>query len=277
MTTTIPEAVEFAPGGSEFVVSKSQIALAGTQEQTLTVKSAVTPTFTTDVDWIKLGAVQRGLAAANTYFVTVSADENPLYDVRTGNITVKAGNNSFTTSVTQYGSETVELISVNPSATLSPNGGSLVINYAATGDVTIESPEWLVRTVSRSLDENSVSFTYSGNYGEEARGGDVVIALLSDPSISLVVPVEQAKAEATTNMSSTAKELVAKMYAGINIGNTMECPDGEGTWSGAVVNQNYILGLKKRRLQRRAHPLRMEQPPEQPRHQHYRSRMARPR
>ncbi len=40
----------------------------------------------------------------------------------------------------------------------------------------------------------------------------------------------------------SAKELAASMRAGINIGNTMECPNGEGDWS-MPVNKKYIAAL----------------------------------
>jgi len=238
-----PGRVEFLSG--EFVVSKTQIALAGTQEQTLTIKSPVVPEVTSDAQWLHAGAVSGGASSSGIYSVTVSADENPQYDPRTGTITVKAGSRSQTVTVTQYGAETVNVVSVTPSATLDPNGGSVTVTFAATGDVDIQTPSWLAKSTPRSLDESSVTFTYSANYGEEARGGDIVISLVSDASISAVIAVSQAKAEATTDMSCNAVQLAAKMYAGINIGNTMECPDTEGAWSGAVVNESYIRGLKQ--------------------------------
>lgn len=40
----------------------------------------------------------------------------------------------------------------------------------------------------------------------------------------------------------TAKQIASDMYAGINIGNTMECPGGEGDWS-MPVNEEYVASL----------------------------------
>ncbi len=45
-------------------------------------------------------------------------------------------------------------------------------------------------------------------------------------------------------MTHSAKELAQLINIGINIGNTMECPEGEGTWGVAKVNETYIKGLK---------------------------------
>lgn len=42
----------------------------------------------------------------------------------------------------------------------------------------------------------------------------------------------------------TAAEVARQMFAGINIGNTLECPDGEGTWGTGKVTIEYIRGLK---------------------------------
>lgn len=46
-------------------------------------------------------------------------------------------------------------------------------------------------------------------------------------------------------MNSDAKVLAAKMYAGINIGNTLEVPKGQDWGNNATVSAAYINGLKK--------------------------------
>lgn len=46
-------------------------------------------------------------------------------------------------------------------------------------------------------------------------------------------------------MNSDAKTLAAKMYAGINIGNTLEVPKGQDWGNNATVSSAYIKGLKK--------------------------------
>lgn len=236
-----PGKVEFESG--DFVVSKSTMALAGTQEQTLTIKSPVKPTVTSDAEWLHVGAVERS-ATSTIYTCAVSCDANATYDVRTATISVVAGSDTKTITVSQYGSETVQIVSTTPGTELDPEGGSVTVTYAATGEVKVTKPSWLELVKSRSLEENTYTFTYSANYGEEARGGDIVISLVSDESISAVVPVTQAVAEKSNDMSSNAMQLAAKMYAGVNIGNTMEPPTGEGSWGAAKVTLDYVKGLK---------------------------------
>lgn len=45
-------------------------------------------------------------------------------------------------------------------------------------------------------------------------------------------------------LNATARQVADAMTCGINIGNTMECPTGEGAWSGTEVTPEYIKGLK---------------------------------
>ena len=226
----------------EFVVNKTEIAIAGTKEQTITVKSPVKPSASSDASWLHVGPVGSS-NSSSIYTIPLWCDENTAFDVRTGNLTVTAGSISKTVKVTQYGAETVEIKSVSPAA-LSATGGSLTVTFASTGDVQVKAADWLKEVKSKALVENTVSFTYSVNYGDAERSGDIVISLVSDPSISKTVTVKQPKMEPTTDMSDDAKTIAKKMFAGINIGNTMECPGEEGAWSGAKVNEEYIKGLK---------------------------------
>lgn len=46
------------------------------------------------------------------------------------------------------------------------------------------------------------------------------------------------------SINLTAKQIAADMFAGINIGNTMEVPGGETGWGNPKVNEAYIQGLK---------------------------------
>lgn len=225
----------------EFVVSKTEIAVAGTKEQSITVKSPVKPSVAADASWIHTGAVESKSSAV--YSFSVWCDENSAFDVRSGNITVTAGSTTKTVKVTQYGAETVEIKTVSP-AELLADGGTLSVTYAATGDVQIKAPEWLKEEKSKALVENTVRYTYGANYSEAERSGDIVITLVSDASVSKTVTVKQPKMAPSTDMSDDAKTLAKKMFTGINIGNTMECPNDEGAWSGAKVNEAYIKGLK---------------------------------
>lgn len=226
----------------DFVVGKTEIAVAGTAEQIISVKSPVKPTAKADAEWIHIGNITAS-QSSSIYSLPVWCDENSTFDVRSGNISITAGSYTKTVKVTQYGAETVEIRSVEPGNELEANGGTLTINFAATGAVTVSAPEWLREVKSKALTENSVQFTYSANYGDAARSGDVVISLDSDAAIKQTVSFTQAKATPSTDMSDDAKTLAKKMVAGINIGNTLEVPKGQD-WGNPAVNEEYIKGLK---------------------------------
>lgn len=225
-------------------VSKSSMALAGTTSQILVVKAPEAPSVTADADWIHLGQVLPKEGAKALYEIEVVADANPGYEPRTGNINVVCGTEKSVIPVTQFATETVIITGAVPSAQLESTGGSVVINFSATGEVAIEAPSWLSEVTARSLTENSIEYTYGPNLTADARSGEIVITLVKDNSISASIAVSQDKAAPSTDMSDDAKALAKKMVAGINIGNTMEVPGGETGWGNPVVNEDYIKGLK---------------------------------
>jgi len=230
------------PQGS-FRVSKTQVALAGTESQRISIRSAVAPQVSSSAEWLHATAPE--LSGSGLYVTSVSADANPEYDDRSATLTIVAGDDRATVAVTQYASQTVRIDEVLPSATLEPGGGTLTVRYAATGDITVTAPEWLSQVSGRALSENELTFVYSMNNTGAALAGEIVLALASDASIKANVTVTQEPYAGTSDMSLNAKQLAAKMYAGINIGNTLECPTGEGAWSGAVVNLAYVHALKE--------------------------------
>lgn len=96
-----------------------------------------------------------------------------------------------------------------------------------------------------------IEFTAEANTTENEQTSTFVV---SADNGTAEVTVRQAAGEIQTpeepvvpsepQMGSTAMQLAAKMYAGINIGNTMETPDREGAWNCPVVNRDYVKGLK---------------------------------
>ncbi|MDE6022918.1 MAG: cellulase family glycosylhydrolase, partial [Muribaculaceae bacterium] len=130
--------------------------------------------------------------------------------------------------------------SVDPQGDLDPNGGTITIKYVSTGKPTANLPEWIRETDTRSLDEGLLSLTYSPNNSGNTREASIVLAVGKNATASVTVR-QNAKTVAALNGKS-AKEIAADMYAGVNIGNTMECPGGEGDWS-MPVNERYVESL----------------------------------
>ena len=217
---------------------KDEVLLAGTNSQQLNIKATSKPTLTCDADWLKIGEVKS--LTTGIYTVDLTAEANVTGDTRTAKVTVTAGKETATVTVTQHSSDVVEIRSIDPQGDLDPNGGTLTIKYAATGVPATNLPEWIKETGTRSLDEGVLSFTYSPNNTGREREGIIVLAVGKDAIAN--VSVRQGARTASTLNGKTAKEIAADMYAGINIGNTMECPKGEGDWS-MPVNETYVAAL----------------------------------
>ncbi|MDE6268178.1 MAG: cellulase family glycosylhydrolase [Muribaculaceae bacterium] len=98
-----------------------------------------------------------------------------------------------------------------------------------------------IYTVTLTIDENTSTESREGAVDVKS-GSEVknVTVTQAGAEPEPVVPVTPDPASEVTG--KTAKELAADMWAGINIGNTMECPGQEGAWS-MVVNQTYVAGL----------------------------------
>lgn len=217
------------------IIVKSEVSLSSTTPQTLNIKAPATPTVSAEATWLHIGTVNSG--AAGIYSVELQAEPNPEASSRTTDLTITAGAHKATVKVTQNPGETISITSVEPSETLLPNGGELTIKYTSSSKPKAETPEWM--TVKEQAD-GSMTLRYGANFGEKREG---TVILTVTPSVKAEVKVSQEKIQLPQEMGSTAKELAAKMYAGINIGNTLEAPDGEGSWSPRV-KEEYIAGLK---------------------------------
>lgn len=229
--------------GGDWKVGTESLSLTGTEEKSVTVRSAVLPVATADASWVKLGSMKS--LGQNMYSFTIGCEENPGYDPRTATVTVAGGNDKSTISISQWGKEHVEIVSVTPSETLEPQGGSITLKYASTGDVSVTVPTWLTREPSKALTETEVTYVYSANLTGAKREGRIEVTLASNPEMSAAVTVSQEFYDVSLSTATTDAKTIAKaMYAGINIGNTMEVPGGETGWGNPKVNQTYIRGLK---------------------------------
>ena len=224
--------------GSSGLTVKEEVMLAGTNFQQLNIKASVKPTLTCDAEWLKISEVKS--LTIGIYSVDISAEPNATGETRTAKVTVTAGKETATVTVTQVSSDVVEIRSIDPKGDLDPNGGTLTIKYAATGVPATNLPEWIREEGTRSLDEGVLSLTYSPNNTGKEREGIIVLAVGKDAITN--VTVRQPARQAVALSGKSAKEIAAEIHAGINIGNTMECPGKEGDWS-MPVNETYVAAL----------------------------------
>ena len=145
--------------------------------------------------------------------------------------------------------ETTENITITPQTLSYPNNGG-------TAEFTVQAPNaaqvkteasWLTLTKSKqeaiSLDggkRRAVKIVFTAkaaaNLNNAERQATINVTVNNKPAG--VISVSQAAGSAPVSDLS-AKAIAKKIFAGINIGNTMECPgpNAEGVWSGAKVNK----------------------------------------
>lgn len=129
--------------------------------------------------------------------------------------------------------------------TFDGDGGTQAFTVTASEEPTVTSNASWCSFVYQGVASNVYSYEVSvaANSEEERTTTIKVVAGTSMKEIA----ISQAKKEVVipdVGMEHDATELAALMYAGINIGNTMECPGNEGAWSGTKVNEAYVRGLK---------------------------------
>ena len=233
---------EYEPGPvwGDGITVKSEVALDGATAQTLNMKAPSSPTLATEAEWLHIGAPEA--KDAGIYSVSLQGDINPTGETRSATIAISAGQHKATVNVTQFAGKAVIISAIEPSETLRPEGGSVTIKYAATENPSVSVPDWIrvATDGGRALTDGTLVLEYSANTGKEARSGEVVLTI--NATAKATVTLTQEPKPMSAEMGSTAKELAAKMYAGINIGNTMECPGKEGDWS-MPVNEAYVAAL----------------------------------
>lgn len=215
-------------------------------KQTLNVRSNVTlEVISSAPEWCKV--VEESSTSKTVFKYTIEVEANTTHNNREAAVTVKAaGRESGKFTVSQTAADGLIIASESLSFSLPASGGNISVKLTANGNV-VATPEvtWIKDITTRSMTERTYTFSVSENLLTE-RVGNISFTL---GEVTETVVVTQAGAEAG-NMNSNARELAAKMYAGINIGNTLEACDnvnkkaGETMWGNPVVNETYIKGLK---------------------------------
>lgn len=226
----------------EFKVSASQIPMlrdAGTE--TFYVESNSLPSVATDgADWVNVGSIALNGMSQRIYAVNISVKENTGYDTRRSILTVSADGQTRNVEVVQ--SNNTGIMLATPSATVSAEGGALSVAVRATGEFSISMPEWIVRKEARSLSDFSVNFMVSPNNSGTARSGEIRFTLDDDPERSVIFTVNQESQVLTAVM--TAKEVVSDIYAGWNLGNSLEATGSETAWGNPRTTKALIDAVK---------------------------------
>lgn len=211
-------------------------------EQSLVIQSNVDLTATPSETWLTVESVQSTSAKMRKFNVICEPSADGL--ASTAKITITATGYTGEVSVIRKGGSVLALVSdaeINATA----EGGTFNIVVSANEKPTIKSSDWWVTSPEATEADGVYTFAavVAQNLTTSARSATLTV---SNTGGEVTVTVNQAAGSSSddSDMPSDAKTLIGKIYAGINIGNTMECTSGEGAWSGYKVNSAYVAGLK---------------------------------
>ncbi|SFK53764.1 Aryl-phospho-beta-D-glucosidase BglC, GH1 family [Porphyromonadaceae bacterium KH3CP3RA] len=231
-----PVAPEIIPAKSEMTFSKT----GGTE--TLSVKSNVAlEVKSNDESWCRVAPASSASGAVYKYTVTV--DANPDTDDRSTTITVKGGNITQTINVVQTAADGL-IVTPTTFNDITGEGTQIEVRLTTNSAVTITcNDSWITEISSRAaMTERTLTFNVAANYGDP-RTGSITFTL---GDLTETVTVNQLAGNIpNVGMESDALVLAAKMYAGWNIGNTLEAIGGETAWGNPKVTEDYIKKIKE--------------------------------
>ncbi len=149
-------------------------------------------------------------------------------------------------------------IKVSPeSVTVAVGGGEYTLDVTMNGSkwVATSDQTWCTVSVKSSFQPYvQVIVTSSSNITINARTARLTFVMDSKLTVNVTVTQEGLKdlypdysnriAPDATGMTSNAKTLAAKMSAGWNLGNSLECPGGETAWGNPMTTQRLIDSVK---------------------------------
>jgi aryl-phospho-beta-D-glucosidase BglC (GH1 family) len=213
-------------GGSEILSVKSNVALE--------VKS-------NEESWCRVAPASSSSDAVYRYNVTVDANSNT--SDRSTTLTVKGGNVNQTVAIIQTAADGLV---VTPTAftDISSESTRIEVDMTTNGVVTITcNDDWITEETARTaMMEQTRTFIVSANYGDRRTG--TITFTLGDLTETVTV-TQLAGSMPNEGMESDALVLAAKMYAGWNIGNTLEAIGGETAWGNPRINEAYIQQIKQ--------------------------------
>jgi len=192
-------------------------------------------------DWISVGIPSFNGDSKRIYAVSVATVDNHEYEDRTATITVRAGANSAQVTVIQSAADGIAVLEKN--VTVDANGGDFTITVQSTGSYSVTYPAWISEIPkSRAMSETCMNFTAIRNVTGADRQGEIILTLDADNNITAVVKVTQSSIASATNLN--AIEVASKIYAGWNLGNTLEASGGETAWGNPLTSKTLIDGVK---------------------------------
>lgn len=220
----------------DFVVSRSDMAFTKNGGETdLYVKAAQVPTVSTEAAWLSVTPVAG--SSSITHHFLIKAEANTANDDRSATITVAAGSDTKTITVSQNSTEEL-LISSGKTMNVGAAGGQVTVTLKANASYSqVISNDWVSEITSRA---NMVEYTHNYSVAaniSNARSATISYTMVVNDSTSITeaVTINQEQGTTTGDMSKTAMDIAALMYPGWNLGNTMEAGNAANNWKNAGI------------------------------------------
>lgn len=215
----------------------------------ITAISPVKPEVTIADSWASVTDIQVHGSQKNIYKITVKAQPNTDGNDRTTTATLKAGSESAQVTLKQSAKPMLEADKASIEEAQKPfpkEGGEGSVKILSNTAFKAEtSASWITIASTKALEQHTLSFTVAENTTMATRSGSIVITPADGSGLSpLTLTITQNGTEPQALLGMTATQIAADMFAGINIGNTLEVPGGETGWGNPKVNLDYIKGLK---------------------------------
>uniref|UniRef100_UPI003FEE51BE cellulase family glycosylhydrolase n=1 Tax=Prevotella sp. TaxID=59823 RepID=UPI003FEE51BE len=225
----------------DFVVSRSDMAFTKNGGETdLYVKAAQVPTVSTEAAWLAVTPVAG--SSSITHHFLIKAEANTANDDRSATITVAAGSDTKTITVSQNSTEGL-LISSGKTMNVGAAGGQVTVTLKANASYSqVISNDWVSEITSRA---NMVEYTHNYSVAaniSNARSATISYTMVVNDSTSITeaVTINQEQGTTTGDMSKTAMDIAALMYPGWNLGNTMEAGNSANNWKNAGIGSETL-------------------------------------
>lgn len=230
------------------VVQEEVILNNKAQQKKISIQTNVPLKLVSSESWCIVEQEGETTAKGVATFV-VSVESNDETQERRALIRVYSGETEYgVVSVTQSAGDSIKIVETSP-LSVENIYSEIVLTVQSTAEYTVTlSCDWI--TQKDNAEEGKETFAIKANY-DEARTDTIVFSCGNAEALYIIT---QAAGEIVDlGVESTAKELAGKIFAGINIGNTMEVPLGEGVepgtsgetgWGNPVINEDYIRGLR---------------------------------
>jgi aryl-phospho-beta-D-glucosidase BglC (GH1 family) len=240
-----------SPISTDFKVTTTEItALKSGGTYSLIVQSDKQPTAEISADWITISSWKNSGSKNQIWTADVNVEPNSINSDRTATITVSQGNgstNTATVTVKQIAADGLYISSSDVPTTVPVEGGTYTVKVLANVDFKVSSSaSWVTVKAApetrADMTEHAYEVTVANNISDE-RAATITF---TTGSITTELDINQAGRDAS--MDKTAVDIAKAIYAGWNIGNTLEAYNGstpsETAWGNPKITEDLIKSIK---------------------------------